>query len=79
MIAMRVCFLVPELSSDDCDRCMFVCFVAELRVNCLLLQKPVLKRQVLAGAERLLCSGGQQPGEKVDLCLKAKPLDSAKS
>lgn len=78
MIAMRVCFLVPELSSDDCDRCMFVCFVAELRVNCLLLQKPVLKRQVLAGAERLLCSGSRQPGEKVDLCPGTNTKDSAR-
>ena len=41
--------------------------------------KPKLERQMLVAKESPLYPGAQQPGEKVDLCLKAKPLDSAKS
>ena len=38
--------------------------------------KPVLKRQVLVGKERLLYSGGWQPGDKADLYSKTKFKDS---
>ena len=39
--------------------------------------KPILKRQMLVGKERLLYSGGQQPGKKADSYPRTNSQDSA--
>ena len=52
----------------------WVVYVTKLRFRS---PKPVLKRQVLVGKERLLYSGGWQLGDKANLCSKTKFKDSA--
>lgn len=43
---------------------------SKLSFGCLLLEKSILKGQVMVGKERLLYSGSWQPGKIVDSCLK---------
>lgn len=44
-----------------------------VRVQLLTAQKPILEKLVWVGKEGLLCSGGQQSGEKADSCPKKPP------
>lgn len=50
--------------------------VTRLRFGCSPLRKPIVKRQVLVGAESLLYSSGRRPGEKVDSCPRTSSEDS---
>ena len=49
----------------------------QTQVRPLAIWKPILERQVTIETERLLYSGGWQPGEMADLCPKANSKDSA--
>lgn len=53
------------------------CRCYQTPVRLLLLRKPILKRQVPAGAGSLLYASGRRPGEKVDSCPGTSSEDSA--